>query len=425
MNKKEINYRCEASFVRKLFVLFKIALAYLVMNNILSRLRDVFKKLFPKSLVRKFDVFRQSKNEQEFQKNALISSDIQSCDVRYQHVEQLVFNYQSIKTRPSDTDLQSLLECVDTYEVCLDFYDALFVNGLMKESLLFRNKARDLLAASLLIGSEKSRGELRKQIAAAREKNWDLERINSLLNSVPHNLVAQGTDGVHMYSESIQYIETLNYGKYHQMLLDKNVAILGPAEFNESELMKELESIDVLILTNVLADSDIINTIKGLNIKIVSYYNAFNAKKIFYDPKLNPGKYVDFFIYSDVGYAYQATQLVRRKARVFNKNPYMLCGAPQAFQSILYDLARFNARSIKVFGVTFYASKVSYRRGYSTPLDRVLYDLARHDAIGNFVFAKQIFDEGFFNGDSEVERILNMDNKEYLEVLEGVFRGEE
>lgn len=416
-------YTCEATFIRKFFTLFKISLVYFVVNNFLSKVRSGLKIIFPQSLMRRFDNLRQSKNEKEFKKNKLIKmAGLTSNDSIYKCVERVLLNFKHSRIRPNDCELKEILDNVNEHEINLDIYHALFLNGLMKESIYFRNKARDLLKDELTSEKSNLHVNFERKIAAAVECCLSFEQISKYLGMKPSNLIVEGESGFRMYSESIQYLETLNYETFSKILSGNKVTVLGPAKFDSEEVLKSLIDSDVLILTNVLSDSDIIDYIKNVDIKVISYYNSYNAKRIFLNPKLSPGNNVDFSVYMDVNYSYQSLQILTRKARILRKNPYVICGAPQALQSILYDLLRFNPSHVKVCGFTFYASKISYRDGYSTPTERILYDLARHDAIGNFIFAKKIYNNGFFEGDDEVERILNMNDKEYLEALESAFQ---
>lgn len=378
-------------------MIFKFILILLTKNNITSKIRSYLKKVMPIVIVRFFDKYRLTTNEKLYK----------NINIKNEQLNKIVKNFKDNGVKPQTEELNIILSNLKTPKEYLDSYFILFINGLMIESNLFREKAIDLTVENIN----------KKKESLLEPKN----AMGALLESGQSEKEASKSLDIDQESFTNKDDKT-NENYFADMINNKKILILGPANIDASELEKNIAECDIMISTNITADSKSILYLADNRIKIISYYNEYNSRLMYQITEKQLSNEVDFCVYRSIKYSYQIFQLFNKKARVINNNPFVLTGARQAIQSILYDLTKFDVKSIKVLGVNLYASKNLYRQDYATVRDNILYDLGRHDLIGNFLYLKKLFHDGFFDCDEVLSEILNMSTKEYLSVVENNFQ---
>ncbi len=378
-------------------MIFKLIWILLTRNNITSKFRLYLKKVMPVMLVRFFDRYRLTTNEKLYK----------NINIKNEQLNKIVKNFKDNGVRPQNEELDFILNSLKDPKECLDNYFILFVSGLMTESNLFRKKAICLTVDNIYKKQELLL-ESKKVVAALLEGGKSEEEASKFLG-IEHESFTNKDDKT-------------NENHFADMVNNNKVLILGPANIDASELEKYIKESDIIISTNITADSRSILQLANNRIKLISYYNEYNSRLMYHSIEKQLSNKVDFYVYRSIKYSYQTFQLFNKKARIINNDPFVLTGARQAIQSILYDLTKFNVKSIKILGVNLYASKNLYRQDYVTARDNILYDLGRHDLIGNFLYLKKLFHDGFFECDEILENILNMSTEEYLSVVENNFQ---
>jgi hypothetical protein len=92
----------------------------------------------------------------------------------------------------------------------------------------------------------------------------------------------------------------------------------------------------------------------------------------------------------------------------------------QGFQSILFDLLANEPSKVYATGYDLYTKPSPYKTGYINASQNMLYDLGRHDVVGNYRYLVMLYNLGLFEGDSNLQNILTMSEVEYLQKIQEV-----
>ncbi|WP_415900106.1 hypothetical protein [Neptuniibacter sp. QD48_11] len=207
--------------------------------------------------------------------------------------------------------------------------------------------------------------------------------------------------------------ETGLNNKLRSKISGKKILIVGPSFESLNCLQKDADESDVCLFPNLLVGYDELDLGDKFT---VSYYNEYNAKRLFYIPSLRACMRAQYHVFRSVLYYYQYKLLKKGKAQILSGRSIFFNGKMTAIQTILTDILRYNPSSIKIAGTTFFCSDSLYTSAkYMSVRSNVYYDLARHDPISNFIFVKFLYDLNLVSLDDITKKIVDMSLIDYLE----------
>lgn len=221
---------------------------------------------------------------------------------------------------------------------------------------------------------------------------------------------------IDFYSSTKRSINSLQNSKdlvFARFLKDKKIAIVGPKIDPKvsSETTNEILDYDIVIVPSYL-ESNFRESVFNVH---VSYYNYNNQDLLIKkDPTNLRG--LEFIVLK--GNNLKNTHIdVKFREAIMSPFPWVV-GAPNMTQIILFDLIHFSPRSIKLFGIDFYAGDSPYFSGYPTKVDdSIRISFAEHNLISNLRFVKHFLKLSYIQIDSIGQSVLNMTEIEYLDVI--------
>lgn len=404
------------------------ALVVLFASDGCAKLRNKIKHLIPGKLVRKLDFFRVSVSERRFVRRrrsvrrAASGSLISASYLASKSVEEFL---QS-GVRPSAEAMSDIVAKSSGFEESLALYSLFFSQGLVRESTDLRVEARtQLLDIGRVSMGRTAPRLLTRLVGAAVEAGWTEETIEKVLGikkiatrfrkpaATKHYAASNFSAGRGRAINATEFGKTLNSAR---------VLVLGPKNTEGSLQRASLENFDVLVVLNFIAGTHpseaAMTTARNSSMSTIVFYNEFVAKKMFYDRECRPSPEPDWSVYRSLSYAYQIRQCLAGTARTIRKNRDIVDGVWQGLPSVLFDLAQFGPSLIQVSGFDAYLSDRPYAPGYPAKDNALLYDLARHDPVGNFLFLQRLYDAGVFSADSALRNALNLNLFGYMSALD-------
>lgn len=204
--------------------------------------------------------------------------------------------------------------------------------------------------------------------------------------------------------------------RFAELIENKDVVIIGPSSNGEEYTIDNSKS--VIVRFAYFGSSD------KKNITDMSYYNGLHSVKMEENQAVPEGisqcvfKYMRSTTFRWYIYDKELGRMARWSLKI------MLPGcSPNMLQVALADLLHY-AKRVRVFDSNLYINNV-YCSGYaSNELLKTMSNykkdsmFAQHDIIGNFIYTKSLFDNGYFEADKKLSGILNMSVKEYAYQME-------
>ena len=224
-----------------------------------------------------------------------------------------------------------------------------------------------------------------------------------------------------------------NQKKFMEILNNKSVAIVGPAE-SDSNDASEIDSFDIVVrlnYTNTGANLSQFNT--GVKIDI-SY---FNGEQIDYLIANNNSK-----LPNDLKVACIKDNNKSRKNKVEKANPkkiikrianYNMLNFYSSFNLLplaLLDILETNVKIIKIFHADLFLTKNRTLNYYPSAFKKhksilpklVIESFLDHDPMMHHKFLKNIYNNDKIIGDTKFDQVMKLDTHEYLKRLEEIYR---
>jgi len=201
--------------------------------------------------------------------------------------------------------------------------------------------------------------------------------------------------------------------EYANYLEGKRVAILGPKidPTHNNSILREILTYEVVIVPNHI-EANFTNS----NLKInVSYFNDFTQEKFIVSNPSNVDN-LDFVVLKRNNIAQIKNYKFGCKFREAIRSPFhWLIGNPNMIPIVLYDLLHFNPKSIKVFGIDFWAGEFPYFEGYPSEIDNsIKLSHAEHNLLANLKYMKHLHKFGYYEIDEMGLNILSMNEDDYI-----------
>jgi len=211
----------------------------------------------------------------------------------------------------------------------------------------------------------------------------------------------------HNFNNSIDDL----FGSY---INNKRIAIVGPkiSPNDQSVITKEINSFDIVIVPSY-NESNFKNSKFNVNI---SYYNS-ELQHGLTSNKFGDVTKLDFLVGRGnqmVNYNYKFNF---REAHL-PKFPWIV-GTPNMVPLILHDLMHFSPKTIKVFGIDFFAGQNPYYDGYYYSItNENKVGFAVHNLVANWRYVKHLFTLKYLEIDSMGREILELKQVEYVTKIE-------
>ena len=220
--------------------------------------------------------------------------------------------------------------------------------------------------------------------------------------------------------------------KMHELIHDKNVAIVGPAA-NVLSSGSEIDKFDTIIRFNFRGKEFLSHENHSGSRTDITYQNGPNVRA--YHAAQRPHFLKDVKLYCVELFLSKAllVDLKQGRARSNGHRNDLLCYKMMAVPTVLYDILHYGPRSIKVFNSNFYLSETPYSEGYTTHHSKnyrkhkgsdisQLHELIRtHDLIAQLRFVRNVYDAGGIEVDAECEGILKLTDRAYMAEMEKLF----
>ncbi|NLJ17771.1 hypothetical protein [Globicatella sulfidifaciens] len=213
--------------------------------------------------------------------------------------------------------------------------------------------------------------------------------------------------------------------KYNQVINNKKIAIIGPANgnVNVEEVLKEYD----VIISITYRGTSLFNEEPMKGKRYISYYNYEASTKIEKEIDKSFFEHLDFSVFKTIDYDYQRKLVKQSSARkIFSLDNKLFLGQPNMLQMIIYDLLHFNPKEIKIFNFNFFLSHNLYRKDYKiegTEHDnrfKLWNSFAIHNIISQFQFAKALYNNGLYLADDDGKNVLDLDIDEYISQMEKI-----
>jgi len=388
--------------------LLGIVKIYLFGSRFSSVIRAIFRVLVPKQVITLFKSIRMTKSE-VYYLGQLYFENKDSLVPKKELSEQeltIINSFILPVLAKQNLDNQILMQfsnlvSVLNYEQLMRLQFNLFVKGLISTSAEIREIARQhVINKRVTVSPLVARGAAMEEIFIS---NNQASFMNEKLTDTKHQLTNNE-------SVSTDFLAIIN---------KQRVAVIGPNIEKNKGLLEYLCSFDVVVFNNLVKHDDFIFELSK-KCKIVSYYNKYQAKYIYISNDYSVFRYVDFSVFRSYEFSYQCDLVQSKKAKLCVLNNAFFNGAMQGLQTLLFDLTQYTPEYLYIAGYDLYTKKITYKNGYMNASSNMLYDLGRHDLIGNFRYLVYLYKRSYFECDVELSSVLNMTEAEYLKRVEVV-----
>jgi len=199
----------------------------------------------------------------------------------------------------------------------------------------------------------------------------------------------------------------------------KTVAIVGPA-ISEQKNGHEIDSFDIVIRFNYIGEDVGLSMHVGSRIDI-AYYNGTAADTLINEnaKELPEGLKAAVFK-TPVIDSFTGSKIIRQLTLL--DRYFMLDCSATAIPNSLADLLLYSPLKIKIFSIDMFTTiknRNSYtinergRRGNTIFLE--------HDPFSQYKFIKNLYDNGFIDGDEIFQNIMNLGVQKYMELLQKIY----
>lgn len=208
---------------------------------------------------------------------------------------------------------------------------------------------------------------------------------------------------------------------FTELISGKNILVIGPAPIDiDYETIKNYDCYVVINYKGTEKYSGFISTYSP----IISYYN-YEAEEKISQGDFNCFDQLDYICFRQPRFNYQYAEIKNGRARVYTTLDGMqLFGQPYILQNILFDLLRYNPKSIKLMCFSLYATSVSYENGYinSSIVSRDrLFGFAKHNIINQFLYLKSLRDLHKIQFDDFGEKLIDAGLENYLKKMKQLY----
>ena len=204
---------------------------------------------------------------------------------------------------------------------------------------------------------------------------------------------------------------------FSELLADKSVAIVGPADVG-LDSGQEIDSFDLVIRFNHRSGLQLDPRRFG-NRTDISYYGSSSLS--LHQSYLLSENHLQYLVVEELdlqrfSWLSQVRVPLREHLRAWSFDCPFLFGAPSAIQRTLMDILRFGPSRVKVFNMNFYLD-IGYSGGYGSQSFNIFPALSIHDPLSNLIFAQKCMAAWGVESDAVLMDILCMPPEQYLERL--------
>lgn len=208
--------------------------------------------------------------------------------------------------------------------------------------------------------------------------------------------------------------------KFYNYICGKSIAIVGPAS-NGIKHGNEIDNFDIVVRLNYSGNDRRPPSDEFGSKTDVSYYRKYVLNWISENNRsecFNDVKWVVSISQSKKYFDYINLNSNSNCRTILNKHEFMSYSAPNAIQSLLYDVLQFNPRYIKLFNINFYLTKEQHHSSYKFNNDIVSHcEFAQHYLIPQFLFVKGLYTNRKIDVDDRLKEILSMSGKDYVSAI--------
>lgn len=400
------------------FTIREIVQIYILGSKFSSYFRKHISTYTPRIIVTLFSAARATSSESiysnlyYFEERDSVVAKKTLCDIERKIVDDFfITNHE----KNSPKKIESLSELIQQLNVnkLLRLSFNLFARGYIIASGYVREVARQktLKNQDCNLSSQRKEGAMIEELYFQKPIISDSENNNAWSRQI-ENIT---------YSNEVKdkRLNKFYCGYFEKLIQGKSLAIVGPNIDRDQSLFDELSNYDVVIFNNLISADDFIVRLSK-SCTLVSYYNEFQAKCLYISNKHDVFDYVDYSVFRSFRFQYQISLLNENKAKLCFINKAVFNGVMQGFQAVLHDINRYQPLSIYATGYDLYTKSKTYSSGYLNASDSMLYDLARHDVIGNFRYLAAQYKYGVFQSDDSLKTVLQMSELDYLKRIEDV-----
>ena len=223
--------------------------------------------------------------------------------------------------------------------------------------------------------------------------------------------------------------------QYSQFIENKTVAIVGPMHVSDNDT-KEIDSHDIIIRCNYCekGDGDFQKT-KGLRCD-VTYFNGIGTSFLYskknldwpteitwamcknIDPKLYKKKIHTFF------YKSEKNLLHLRTRKLKSITPVLYNGSLNAVPDIIFDILRFNPKSIYIFHADLMLT-IRRFKGYgpwvANQKEVMSNSFIGHDPITQHCLLLRLWERKKISGDKYFQKVMNLSTQDYIQKLQEIY----
>jgi hypothetical protein len=152
----------------------------------------------------------------------------------------------------------------------------------------------------------------------------------------------------------------------------------------------------------------------------IAYYNGNAADVLIneYDKELPEGLKAAVFK-TPVVDSFTDSKIIRQLKLL--DSYFVLDGSANQLQNSLADLLLYSPSKIKIFSIDMYTTS-EYRNSYATSsTNSRWYPCSEHDPFSQYRFIKNLYDNGFIDGDEIFKDIMNLGVQKYMELLQKIY----
>ena len=251
-----------------------------------------------------------------------------------------------------------------------------------------------------------------------RDKNYLKQHLLLLGNTELYFNRQQSV--VNFYKKQYTSIEN----KFANYIKGKSIAIVGPVDsgLNHGE---EIDSYDIVVRFNYMGMSAFSKSSFGERTNMSFYIsqllfrNDIDTKIVTFMNKLDWVVVDTDHQESDICFR-GVTRPIRQRFYAGHPhiNPFFK-GTPSGIQRAIMDILRFDIGKLKIFNTNLFLQN-NYDKSYKShgKFGADYFNFIRHDPLSNFIFLKRLKNFNIIEADSVLNKVLEMNEKQYIEALE-------
>ncbi len=225
---------------------------------------------------------------------------------------------------------------------------------------------------------------------------------------------------------------------YYGFLNGKSIAIVGPAVTLENN-GPEIDSHDVVVRLGYKGKRFNPEEKKFGERTDISYYGNANVQLYITKKSSEFLKDLEWAVFKSSRFMKHAYEISEEKKRCFKTNTFYFSGSPSMMQNAVFDILHFKPGKVKLFNTNFNCAKVTHYKEYRPNEEElrsflqggnypyckirkmknlVTAGFAHHDLLSQLNFTRNLWGHGAIEVDKDCERVLRMENGEYLIAME-------